>query len=108
MDSEITSREKDGVSLYVAIGIMVSLAAASVIITFTLFINSSAYKTVKEIQANSRVSSPGLTDYDTTSPVKFADIDETSKGIENKIDGLDNQADYGPDAVSDSALGSQR
>jgi hypothetical protein len=99
---------RDGASLYVAIGVMMCIAAAFVVVTFTMFINSSAYKTVQDIQANAKINGPGLSDYDTTSPVKTADIDETIKGIENKMQSLDNQADYGPDGVSDSALGVER
>lgn len=111
MDGEAVKTElpaRDSASLYVAIGIMACVAAASVIITFTMFLNSSAYVTVKNIQANAKINGPGLADYDTTSPVKTADIDETAKAIENKLDGLDNQADYGPDAVSDTTLGFER
>lgn len=99
---------RDGASLYIAILAMAGVAVAFVLVTFTMFINSSAYTTVKTIQANAKINGSSLGDYDTTSPVKTADIEETVKGVENKIQSLDNQADYGPDAVNDSALGVER
>lgn len=99
---------RDNVSLYVAIAVMTALAVTSVLITFSLFLRSDAYKTVQKIQANEKLDGSALSDYDTTSPVKPADIEETVKGIQNKIEGLDNNADYGNDGVSDSTLGISR
>ena len=111
MEGEVTKSNtlsRESVSLYIAIGIMACVAIASVMITFTMFITSSAYTTVKDIQTNAKISGTGLADYDTTSPVKTADIDETAKAIESKIDNLDNQSDFSADAVSDTSLGFQR
>jgi hypothetical protein len=99
---------RDSASLYLAIAVMALIAACFVTITFTMFLRSSTYKTVQSIQANSKVDGSALGDYDTTSPVKTADIDETMRGIENKMNGLDNQENYGPDALSDSSIGLER
>lgn len=109
-DLQVTSSDepREGINLYLAIAIMAALAVASVLITFSLFLRSDAYKTVKIIQANEKLDGSTLSDYDTTSPVKPADIEDTMKGIQNKIDGLDNTADYGSDGVSDTTLGVSR
>lgn len=108
MDKDVVVKEpmaRESVSLYVAIAAMAGVAIVLVIITFTMFLNSQTYVTVQKIQANSKIDGSNLADYDTTSPVKTADIDETIKGIENKINSLDNDADYGNEAVSNKALG---
>ena len=99
---------RDSASLYLAIAGMACLAACFVIITFTMFLKSPTYKTVQAIQANARIDGSALGDYDTTSPVKTADIDETIRGIENKMNSLDNIENYGPDALSDTSLGLER
>lgn len=98
-------QERDGASLYVALVVAASLAALLVIFTFTMFLNSTAFGTVKNIQAYEQVSTDGLDDYDTTSPVKAVDISETLKGIENTINKLDPQSDYGSEQVSPESLG---
>jgi hypothetical protein len=109
MDTKDTTAQdqtpRDSASLYIAIAGMACLAACFVIITFTVFLRSSAYETVQAIQANSKIDGSSLGDYDTTSPVKTADIDETIRGIENKMNSLDNIENYGPDAVSDTSIG---
>jgi hypothetical protein len=88
------------------IAIIAAIVAASVlvIITFTLFVNSSAYVTVKDI-LNNKLSSEDTGDYDTTSPVKAVDIQESIKTIEEQYENLDNNRDYGPDTVSEQNLG---
>lgn len=111
MKADLTAKEptsRDSISLYVAIAAMAGVAATFVVITFSMFLHSQAYKTVQDIQTSSKINGSILGDYDTTSPVKTADIDETIKGIENKIDSLDNEADYGSSSVSDEALGAER
>lgn len=98
----------DSTTLYIALVTMVCVAAGFVAITFTIFLNSKAYKTVQDIQTSEKATGSSLGDYDTTSPVKSIDINETLKLIENKLNGLDNSSDYGPDATSDSVLGLER
>lgn len=44
--------------------------------------------------------------YDTTSPVKIVDIDETLKSVENNINKTNNKNDYSSDTLSSEALGS--
>ncbi len=99
---------RDNASLYIAIAFMALIAACFVAITFTMFLRSSTYATVQAIQANSKIDGSALSDYDTTSPVKTADIDETIRGIENKMNSLNNQENYNPDDLNDSALGLER
>jgi hypothetical protein len=99
---------KDSASLYLAIAFMALIAACFVAITFTMFLRSSTYKTVQSIQANSKIDGSALGDYDTTSPVKTADIDETIRGIENKMNSLDNQENYNAESLNDSSIGLER
>jgi hypothetical protein len=98
-------QEKDNASLYIALVVAAGLAVILVIITFSMFLRSSTYATVQKIQANEQVRNDGLSDYDTTSPVKIVDIDETLKAIDNTFNGLNPQAEYGPEQVNLEALG---
>lgn len=97
--------EKDSVSLYVIIAVCIGVAFMLVGIAFTTFLQSSTYQTVKDIRANTQISNSELGGYDTISPVKAVDIEETMKNIENQLSGLDNSADYGPQALTDESLG---
>jgi flagellar basal body-associated protein FliL len=97
--------ERDGPSIYIAILVAGGVAAVLVAFTFTLFVRSSTYGIVENIQANEQVKNDGLEGYDTTSPVKTVDIDETLKGIENTVNKLDTDSDYGPQDVTSEALG---
>ncbi len=98
------SDNKDGANPVVAIVAAIAIAAILVVITFLLFVNSSAYTTVKDIQKNASLSSENTGDYDTTSPVKAVDIEETLKTTQEQIKDFDNQADYSPEEVSTQTL----
>lgn len=104
-EQQIDKQERDGASLYIALVVAAGLAALLVIITFTMFLNSSTFGTVQKIQSNEQIRNDGLNDYDTTSPVKIVDIDETLKAIDNTINQLNPQSDYGPEQVSPESLG---
>ena len=94
-----------GANPLVAVSVAIGVALIMVTFTFNSFLKSNAYSTIKEIQANNANGGSRIGDYDTTSPVKAIDIEETSKDIENRINSLDNSADYGPEQVTNDALG---
>lgn len=97
--------KRDGPSLYIAVFVAIAVATLMVTTTFTIFLNSSAYSTVKRIQANQNLAGQDLQDYDTISPVKAVDIDETIKGVQNTMGKLNPENDYGPAPTSKESLG---
>lgn len=96
----------EGTNPVLAISMAVAIAALMVIATTYNFLHSGAYTTVKQIQIGTRVvHSIDQGDIDTTSPIKAADIDQYVLSIKERIKALDDTTDFGPAAVSDSALG---
>lgn len=90
----------------VAIGIAIGVATIMVGVTFTVFINSSAYKTVKQIQVGTKLArSIKPEGYDSTAPIKASDVEAYSQRLNNKVNSYNNQLDFGPANISDSALG---
>lgn len=102
---ETIKPERDSASLYMMIAACAGIAAVLVVVCFVLFLRSSAYDTVKDIQKNAQINDSTLNGYDTISPVKTVDIDEIESSIDNQLKSLDNQADYSPEELSSSALG---
>jgi len=93
-------------SLVLALGVAITIAACMVIATTVSFFKSSAYTTVKQIQTgNQFVRSIDKDSIDTVSPINASDIDEYSKGINDRLKTLDDSDDFGPNDVSDTALG---
>lgn len=94
-----------GLSPIVVVLVAVGLSIVMIVLTFTAFLQSSAFTTVKNIKTYAQFSSSELSDYDTTSPVKAVDIEEALKSIEADINSLNNQTNYTPDQLSDESLG---
>jgi hypothetical protein len=111
MPEDKTLPEKiTGTSPILAIGLAVAVAAVMVTVTTIIFLNSSAYTTVKQIQTGSVVISSLDLDrdgIDTITPIKAADIDAYAKNIKQRLQSLDDSGDFGPAPVSDSSLGLQ-
>lgn len=107
MPEDNQSSEKiEGTNPVLAIGIAIVIAALMVAATTYDFLHSGAYATVKQIQIGTRVvHSIDRGDIDTVSPIKAADIDQYALSIKERIEALDDNTDFGPAAVSDSALG---
>lgn len=95
-----------GFNPIIAIGLAITVAVVMVTVTFIVFINSGAYKTVKQIQVGTKLArSIKPEGYDSTSPIKSADIDSYSQKLNSRVDKYNNQADFGPTNISDPALG---
>lgn len=96
----------EGFNPVLAITIIISIAITMVLVTFIVFINSSAYATVKQIdKGQSVVHALDKSDIDTTSPIKPTDIDSFRQSTDDKLRTLDDAADFSANAVSDKQLG---
>lgn len=90
----------------VAISIAVGVALAMVLVTFVIFINSSAYATVKQIQVGTQVARTLQgTDVDTRSPIKADDIEAYQHRLNTQLQSINDEVDFGPNAISDQTLG---
>lgn len=90
----------------VAIGLAIGVAFAMVMTTFTIFINSGAYITVRQIQVGTKVArSLQGSNMDTRSPIKADDIGVYQKELSKRMGTIDDTADFGQADISDQALG---
>lgn len=100
------SVSSEGFNPVLAITIIISIAMTMVLVTFIVFINSSAYATVKQIDKGQRVvHTLDKSDIDTTSPIKPTDIDTFRQITDDKLRTLDDANDFSASAVSDKQLG---
>jgi len=87
---------------------MASLIALAMIgLTTAIFFKSSAYATVKQIQAGAKYDPELGGSIDTTSPIKATDIDWFAKSFKNRLQSLDDQHDFATGSLSDQSLGLQ-
>jgi hypothetical protein len=86
-----------------AFAILVGIAMVS--ITFLIFIKSSAYETVQQIQIGASKQADLGPGYDVTSPVNAKDIDAFNAKIESKLNSIDDNADFNESKVSEATLG---
>lgn len=105
-DSTDSSAANEGFNPVLAISIIISIALAMVIITFTIFVRSSAYTTVKQIRSGKVVvHALDKSDLDTTSPIKANDIDAFAKTVDQRLRMLDDASDFSAADVTDQKLG---
>lgn len=105
MEAEI-HKSTYGSNPILAIGTAIGVAIAMVSVTFTLFIHSGAYKTVKQIQVGTKLArSIKVEGYDSKSPIKATDITTYQLDLNKRLNKYNNQADFNPAVISDSALG---
>lgn len=98
--------DKSPISLLGALIIAVTIAFFMVLTTTIIFLKSSAYATVQQIQVGSKLAnSKEFLEVDNKNPIKANDIDEYALKIKSKILVIDDNADFGQDAVSDKSLG---
>ena len=83
----------------------VVVAASMVLVTFLIFINSTAYATVKQIQIGTKIVQTLNSDIDTKSPIKADDIVQFQKSIEQRTSTMDDSSDFNNSELSDQALG---
>jgi hypothetical protein len=104
VDIDITSDE--GLNPLVAIATAIAFAVGLVLITFIIFLNSGAYKTVKQIQAGTSIARAlQSADIDTRSPIKSDDISVYESSVTQRLNVLDDSSDFGPNDVTDANLG---
>lgn len=90
----------------VAIAVAVAAAFVMVLVTTIIFLRSGAYATVKQIQIGIRATeSMDQGNLDITSPINAIDIDQYADGISQRLNMIDDYADFGPEAVSNAQLG---
>lgn len=96
----------NGISILWVVGTVISLSTALVIISFLIFLNSSAYDTVKQITAASKtLQKDDLDGYDTTSPIRASDLGDYSRSLKAKVDNLNDEQDFSNETISKEALG---
>lgn len=106
MPEEDENPKNLGTNPLIAIGIAIFIAFIMVTATTVIFLHSDAYTTVKQIKiGNEAVKSLDKTLLDTDSPINAQDIDNYSLSIYQRLKAIDDYTDFGPEAVSDSALG---
>jgi hypothetical protein len=81
------------------------IAAAMVLVTFVIFINSTAYATVKQIQIGTKIVQSLSSDIDSKSPIKSDDITQYQKSIEQRMATIDDTNDFNASDLSDQSLG---
>jgi cell division protein FtsL len=98
--------ETNGVSILWVVGTVISLSIALVVVSFMIFLNSSAYDTVKQITAASKtLQKDDLEGYDTTSPIRASDLGDYSRSLKAKVDNLNDEQDFSNEKISKEALG---
>ena len=96
----------EGLHPIIAIAAAVFISLVMVATTFTMFIHSGAYNTVKQIQVGSQLTAASLGDsYDVTSPVNAIDIINYEAILKQKLSTIDNQTDFNSGAISPQTLG---
>lgn len=89
-----------------AIILTILIAVLMVSVSFVIFINSSAYETVKQIKAGTSAASKNdLKAYDTTSPIKSDELDKYIDSLNQRLNNLDDEADFGQSGISSQNLG---
>jgi hypothetical protein len=83
----------------------ISIAAIMVVICVLIFLNSSAFNTVKQIKIGATTDIILEGKYDSTSPVNASDIDEFSARVDARLKPLDNTEDFDPQMLSENSLG---
>jgi hypothetical protein len=97
---------KKGINLLYAIGVSVGIALIMVIVATFSFYHSGAFTTVKQIQTGTQfVKSIDKDSLDVESPINASDIEDYAESIKARLKTLDDNSDFGPDDVSDAALG---
>lgn len=95
-----------GTNPLIALAIIIAIAIVMVIVCFIIFLKSSAYDTVKQINAGTSVASKSdLSTYDTTSPIKADELEKYSSSMSQRLNSLDDELDFGQNGLSNQALG---
>lgn len=101
----LSTSESEGANPVSAIVLAISVAAMMVLVTFTVFLHSSAYTTVKQIQAGTKIARAFQGgNLDTRSPIKADDITAYEKIVQQRLGTLDDKSDLGADDVTDAHL----
>ena len=98
--------ENYGISLTWVVFIVIGISASLVIFSFSIFLNSGAYDTVKQISAaSSTLAKDDLEGYDTTSPIRADILNNYSQNLNEKIEDLDDEKDFSAGFLDEASLG---
>lgn len=101
-----SAKTEEGLNPFIAILGTMIITVVMVTVTTIVFLRSGAYATVKQIQLGIQATElVDQGDLDITSPINAADIDEYATSLSQRLNAIDNDKDFGPEAVSDAALG---
>lgn len=90
----------------VALVFVILIASFMVLVTTSMFLNSSAYNTVKQIQNGIKATSESdLSEYDTTSPIQSSDIDKFTENLGKNTSTINNENDYQNPVVDYQGIG---
>lgn len=102
------SKQHQGIATnpLVAISLAIGTALTLVLICFLIFINSSAYTTVKQIKAGTDFArSIKMDGYDTKSPIKAETVEDYQKSLDQRLRSLDESSYFNTTDISDASLG---
>jgi hypothetical protein len=104
-DNDIET-SKSGLNVSAAVFIAIAIACVMVAVTTVIFLRSSAYTTVKQIQIGIKTTeSLEHGDLDVTSPINAINIDDYASAINQRLKSVNDANDFGPETISDTALG---
>lgn len=90
----------------VALAFIIFIATCMVLVTTSMFLNSGAYQTVKQIQSGIKATSESdLSEYDTKSPIQSSDIDKFTENLGKNNSNINNESDYQTPAVDYQGIG---
>lgn len=83
------------INLAWAVAFTIGLSMIMVIISITIFLQSGAYDTVKQIRAADSVLQTNLEGIDTSSPIQAIDLQEYSESLPQRVKSFNDSEDFG-------------
>ena len=104
--SNISEKQKNGVSLLWVIVTVVLVSISLVTVSFTIFLNSNSYDTVKQISAaKNSLEQDDLDGYDTTSPIQPKDLNVYSRTLNARVKNFNDSEAFSNEIISEEVLG---
>ncbi len=105
MSDDTDSRQLRNNPFFIII-VAIFIALTMVVVNLIFYYHSSTRQIVDGIQENKRDIQTNLTlDRSKTGPLTASELQSASAAIQSKLTSLDDDKDYNPDQLTDSALG---
>ena len=86
--------------------IVIVITVLLVAISFIIFLNSGAYRTVQQISAaEAALKDEVLEGLDTTSPIQATELKDYSAALPLRVKNINDAEDFNPKSIDPSALG---